>query len=148
MNYIDQINRPMPAVQDGKQRRRSKKREAILSAIRMTTSHPTAEWIYAKLKPELPDLSLATVYRNIAEFKASGEVIAVAQSDGGERIDADLRPHAHLVCEVCGGVSDIWQVEELFDLDHTAARLTGGEIKSHSLTYHGRCEACLNKTKN
>lgn len=45
--------------------RYSKKREAILTAIRSTTCHPSAEWIYHTLKPTHPDLSLGTVYRNL-----------------------------------------------------------------------------------
>ena len=55
--------------------RYSKKREAILEAMRSTLEHPSAEWIYAKLKPEFPDLSLGTVYRNLAFFRAVGLLI-------------------------------------------------------------------------
>lgn len=49
--------------------RYSKKREAILAAIRGTSCHPSAEWIYQQLKPRHPDLSLGTVYRNLAFFR-------------------------------------------------------------------------------
>ena len=49
--------------------RYSKKREAILTAIRSTTCHPSAEWIYQTLKPTHPDLSLGTVYRNLVFFQ-------------------------------------------------------------------------------
>ena len=45
----------------------SRKREAILMTIRNATIHPTAEWVYQQLKPQYPDLSLGTVYRNIAQ---------------------------------------------------------------------------------
>ena len=41
----------------------SRKREALYNALRATTVHPTAEWLYAALRPEYPDLSLGTVYR-------------------------------------------------------------------------------------
>ena len=41
----------------------SRKREAILSALRSTKTHPTAEWVYLQMKNEYPDLSLGTVYR-------------------------------------------------------------------------------------
>ena len=44
--------------------RYSPKREAILKCLRSTTCHPSAEWVYTQLKPQIPDLSLATVYRN------------------------------------------------------------------------------------
>ncbi|NLG92671.1 MAG: transcriptional repressor, partial [Clostridiales bacterium] len=60
----------------------SRKREAILKAIRSTTTHPTAEWVYQKVKPEYPDLSLGTVYRNIAQFKKDGPIICVGIVNG------------------------------------------------------------------
>ena len=47
----------------------SRKREAILNALRNTDAHPTAEWVYRQLKPEYPDLSLGTVYRNLGRFQ-------------------------------------------------------------------------------
>ena len=39
----------------------SRKRQAILEAVRSTTVHPTAEWVYQAVKPQYPDLSLGTV---------------------------------------------------------------------------------------
>ena len=50
--------------------RYSKKREAILEAIRSTDTHPTADWVYQTLKPTHPDLSLGTVYRNLRRRSA------------------------------------------------------------------------------
>lgn len=66
----------------------SRKREAILSAICSTDIHPTADWIYQKLKPIYPDLSLGTVYRNIARFKEDGLIISVGVVEGQERLMA------------------------------------------------------------
>ncbi|MGE4277314.1 MAG: transcriptional repressor, partial [Lawsonibacter sp.] len=57
--------------------RHSKKREAILSAIRSTKSHPSAEWVYQTLKPTHPDLSLGTVYRNLLFFQEHGDIQSV-----------------------------------------------------------------------
>ena len=54
--------------------RYSPKRDAILQCLRSTTCHPSAEWVYSQLKPKIPDLSLATVYRNLARFRAEGAV--------------------------------------------------------------------------
>ena len=58
-------------------RKYSKKREAILEALRNTTEHPSAEMLYARLKPEFPDLSLGTVYRNLAMFIRDGDAVSV-----------------------------------------------------------------------
>ena len=58
-------------------RKHSRKRDAILDCMRNTTCHPTAEWVYQQLKPIYPDLSLGTVYRNLAMFKESGTIQSI-----------------------------------------------------------------------
>lgn len=63
-------------------RKYSKKREAILEALRNTTEHPSAEMLYARLKPEFPDLSLGTVYRNLAMFIRDGDAVSVGHRCG------------------------------------------------------------------
>lgn len=72
--------------------RHSPKREAILECLRSTTCHPSAEWVYAQLKPRIPDLSLATVYRNLARFRAEGAVQVIGCVDGEDRYDGDTAP--------------------------------------------------------
>ena len=89
----------------------SRKREAILTCLRGTTCHPTAEWVYQQLKPEYPDLSLGTVYRNLAAFKAEGVIDSVGVVNGLERYDGNTIPHAHIVCESCGAVLDAERIE-------------------------------------
>ena len=85
----------------------SKKREAILDAIRSTKSHPTADWVYLKLKPLYPDLSLGTVYRNISAFKNNGDIITVSNVNGQESYDGNTTPHSHFICTECFNVIDI-----------------------------------------
>jgi len=126
--------------------RYSKKREAILEAMRGTLEHPSAEWIYAKLKPEFPDLSLGTVYRNLAFFRDGGDIMSVGTVCGVERFDADTHPHTHFVCTCCGSVID---VED--DPGESFSRVenrTGGRVAARQLTYFGQCAECLEKNKN
>ena len=63
--------------------RYSPKRDAILQCLRSTTCHPSAEWVYSQLKPKIPDLSLATVYRNLARFRAEGAVQVIGADPEG-----------------------------------------------------------------
>ena len=63
--------------------RYSPKRDAILQCLRSTTCHPSAEWVYSQLKPRIPDLSLATVYRNLARFRAEGAVQVIGADPEG-----------------------------------------------------------------
>lgn len=44
----------------------SKQRELIKKVIFESRTHPTADEIYCKLKPQNPLLSLGTVYRNLS----------------------------------------------------------------------------------
>ena len=90
-----------------KTRNYSRKREAILAKICGANTHPTAEWVYQELKEQYPDLSLATVYRNIALFREEGTVVSVGIVGGRERFDGVIHPHGHFICNQCQAVSDI-----------------------------------------
>jgi Fur family peroxide stress response transcriptional regulator len=120
----------------------SRKREAIRKLLADTKEHPGAEWIYAKLKPEFPDLSLGTVYRNLGMFRDEGELVSIGTVAGQERFDADIRPHAHFICERCGRVEDV-SAPELDQEKYSACALRiDGEIRGHSLTFYGLCREC------
>ena len=125
--------------------RYSKKREAILDAIRSTDTHPSADWVYQTLKPVYPDLSLGTVYRNITRFKDEGLVISVGTVNGQERFDAKVEPHTHFVCRHCDAVLDLpGLTPEDLDLGKIAAQ-HGINIDHHELIFFGACPNCSPK---
>lgn len=125
--------------------RYSKKREAILEAIRSTDTHPSAEWVYQTLKPEFPDLSLGTVYRNLTRFKEEGLVVSVGTVNGQERFDAWVEPNTHFVCRTCGAVIDLLDMgPEHLDLDRVAQN-HGVTIDYHELIFFGTCPDCTPK---
>lgn len=121
----------------------SRKRKAILDAISGTTIHPTAEWVYQALKPEYPDLSLGTVYRNITRFKEDGLIISVGIINGQERFDATVEPHDHFVCEECGAVLDLKDSVLPDSADQQVERRYGVQVASHSLVFRGICPKCM-----
>ncbi|GHV03238.1 transcriptional repressor [Spirochaetia bacterium] len=88
-------------------RKHSSKRDAILRVIRSTVSHPGAQWVYERLKPVIPALSLGTVYRNIKVFQEEKQVISVGVVNGEERFDGQVAPHPHFVCSRCGKIADL-----------------------------------------
>ncbi|MDR2176459.1 MAG: transcriptional repressor [Treponema sp.] len=94
------------AASSGK-KKHSRKRDEILALIRSTTSHPSARWVYERLKPAFPRLSLGTVYRNIRAFREEGELVSVGVVQGEERFDGQVRPHCHFICSRCGKIVDI-----------------------------------------
>lgn len=130
-----------------KKRNYSKKREAILKVLRGTTVHPTAEWIYTKLKPEYPDLSLGTVYRNLAQFKEEGSIISVGTVNGQERFDGNTNPHSHFVCSVCGAVLDIPGEFVGAQAKEEVARRYSLTVESSEVLFRGVCDKCLQRRK-
>ena len=121
-------------------RRHSRKRDAILNCIRQSRVHPSAEWIYAQLKPEHPDLSLGTVYRNLALFRESGEVVCVATVRAADRLDACTEPHAHFICEQCGAVLAVDVPQD--DLRSDLETRYGVRVRRSELLFRGVCSAC------
>lgn len=121
-------------------RKHSKKRDAILQCLRSTKSHPSADWIYARLKPEIPDLSLGTVYRNLRLFLQEGLIISVGTVDGLERFDADVSPHMHFICRACGAVIDVEDAAVPEDLLVQAAGT--GQVEACQITFSGICRCC------
>lgn len=131
-------------------RRHSAKRDAILSVLRETKCHPSADWIYAQLKPRHPDLSLGTVYRNLSLFRQDGEIMSVGTVDGQERFDAETKPHAHFVCESCGKVLDVDIDPEMLPdglYEHLSGHC-GLQPRAHALTFFGQCEECAKSDSN
>lgn len=56
------------------QRRFSRQREQIYRAVYGRRDHPTAEMVYQQLKPDMPRLSLGTVYRNLHQMAQEGRL--------------------------------------------------------------------------
>lgn len=83
-------------------------RKAILRAFEAAgRTHPTAETLYHLAKKELPRISMGTVYRNLSDMSARGEVLRIPVTDGPDRFDRDLSRHDHAICRVCGRLFDL-----------------------------------------
>lgn len=122
-------------------RKYSKKREAILEVLKNTDVHPTAEWVYNQLKSEYPGLSLATVYRNIADFESEGKIVSVGVVNGLKRYDGDVSQHMHFICEECGRVTDVRESDSI--RSNLPEELKGAEITQIKIIFHGICADCL-----
>ena len=119
-----------------------RKRNAILACLRGTTCHPSAEKLYQMLQQEHPDISLATVYRNLALFKSQGLIASMVMVDGVERFDGNTEPHVHFICSGCGAVLDVTQVDQPHYSSY--AKFLGCRIDQTQLTLTRLCRQCLN----
>lgn len=123
-------------------RKQFRKRNAILSCLRCTRAHPSAEEIYRMLQAEHPDISLATVYRNLSLFKRQGLIRSLGAVDGVERFDGDTSPHVHFICTGCGAVLDLPELALPQSLEAEAQQFSGCHITGCQLTFSGVCPSC------
>ena len=121
-----------------------RKRNAIYDCLCNLKTHPSAEDIYTRLKPEIPDLSLATVYRNINLFRQQGLAICVATVDGVERYDGNVHPHVHFICTDCNAVIDLTEMKVPQSLTSAAESSVGGMVTECQLSFTGKCRSCVN----
>ena len=115
---------------------------AILNALQETDVHPTADWVYARLKPRYPNLSLGTVYRNLKKFCENGRAVSVGVINGQEQFDGRVDPHAHFVCKQCGAVLDV--PEEFFQ-EEDFVRLFAKyrlQVENARVLFEGLCPQC------
>jgi Fe2+ or Zn2+ uptake regulation protein len=120
--------------------RETRQRRVVYETIKETHSHPTADWIFEKVRAEVPKISLGTVYRNLSVLKDEGVVREIYGVDRRAHYDADLSPHAHFICSDCGQIWDVFGVPEI-DW-RTLKELVGCEVSDQHLDFQGRCAAC------
>lgn len=118
----------------------SRQREAILNVLRSTDTHPTAGWIYERVREQIPNISLGTVYRNLTALSQAGDILSINVGDGQEHYDGDNSSHLHLRCKCCSNISDIALSRDPF------ARLAlenGFKPEASVYVVHGICEKCI-----
>lgn len=123
----------------------SRQREAILNVLYSTDTHPTANRVYEKVRETIPNISLGTVYRNLAGLSETGEIISLSVGDGYERFDRNNAPHAHFYCKKCGKITDI-----ALETDYLAQAVEKNGFIPDSSVYivRGVCGECNTKEKN
>lgn len=122
----------------------SRQREAIKNYLVGRTDHPTADMVYTAIREVYPNISLGTVYRNLTLLAQQGEIMKISCGESSDRFDARTTAHYHFICEECGNV------EDLMDLDSKMINLMGdkacdGEIHGHQLYFYGKCKCCKDK---
>ena len=126
-----------------KSTRYSMQREVILKNVLLRKDHPTAEKIYEDVREAIPNISLGTVYRNLAKLSDESMIQKVGMGTGVEHFDGNPFPHYHVVCNECGVIDDI-EAEPLKSFNEWASQMFKGEIYKHSAIFFGKCENCKN----
>ena len=78
----------------------SKKRQAILDAVKKQKTALSAAEVHALI----PDIDLATVYRNLERFTNEGVIKKVRLGTQEALFEYQEEPHHHAVCSKCNRV--------------------------------------------
>jgi Fe2+ or Zn2+ uptake regulation protein len=123
-----------------KQQRHTKQLEVTWQAVKGDASHPTADQVFLKVRRQLPNVSLGTVYRNLQKLVGEGK-LRVLTLERAQHFDPLTSSHQHFICEKCKQVFDV-------HLDSRERRLLsrlpadGFTVTSHQLSFFGRCKQC------
>ncbi len=87
--------------------RNTPQREFVYDALLKKRDHPTADEVYARVKTQLPGISLATVYNCLETLVQCDLVRAVNFERAPTRYCPNQHPHAHFHDESTGSTHDI-----------------------------------------
>ena len=127
----------------GNHMRYSKQREAILQIVQMNPVHPTADWVYERVKKTVPNISLGTVYRNLNQLVETKAITAI-RCDNTIHYDGNTNDHSHFICDICNRIYDLEQ--PVGGLISTLYQNCQHNITGLQIQLSGICENC--KTPN
>ena len=127
--------------------RLTRQRAIIMEVLkRATLQHPTADWIYDRVRERCPNVSLGTIYRNLNMLKKKGLIRELKFGKNTSRYDYNFEPHHHIICLKCGRLEDI-HCELHSDLNKGVEKTSGYKTVTHQLEFNGICPECLKRGK-
>lgn len=121
----------------------TKQRELILSILRQSDRHLTADEIFFLAKLKMPSIAMATVYNNLNAMNEAGIINRLHIDGVADCFDKITEAHDHLLCDKCGKITDI----KLPQLAGEIERTLGTEIEDYELTVHYVCAECRRAPK-
>src|SRR6476619_1816121 len=85
----------------------TKQRHSVLSVIRGSDKHMTANEVFEDARRLLPGISFATVYNSLRYLRDEGLIGEVRFGADCTRYDRKLTRHDHALCTACGKLVDI-----------------------------------------
>ena len=117
-------------------------RTAILQAVRGSNDHPTAEQVHQRVRRRLRNISLGTVYRNLAFLGRLGVVRQVDLVGEPARFDGNVTPHHHVRCSRCSRIDDV-AVPVDNEIAEWVSAKTGYRVTDTRVQFTGLCPDCV-----
>lgn len=123
--------------------RNSRQKEIIKTGLKKFCIHPTAEELYLHLKSENPNLSLATVYRNLNKLAQKGEIKKIEGLSEQIHYDHNNSEHFHMICVECNKICDL-PSDMSSSLKEVLSNQNEFEVLSYDIIVKGICNNCNN----
>lgn len=119
----------------------TEQRAAVYRFLRGTTRHPTADTVFTAVRAEIPDISLATVYKSLETLVGCGLALKLTYGDGSARYDGRTDPHHHARCLGCESVVDVPGRLDTASLQRLDP-VSGFAVEGYRLELIGYCSHC------
>jgi Fur family transcriptional regulator, peroxide stress response regulator len=119
----------------------TEQRSAVYRYLMSTDTHPTADDVFTRVRGEIPDISLATVYKSLETLVHCGLAMKLTYGDGSARYDGRTDPHPHARCLDCGAVIDVPGRLNVAALEGLGP-LPGFAVEGYRLELVGHCDPC------
>lgn len=113
-------------------------RQLVLDIINRSYYHLNAEQIFMEAKKEMNGIAMATIYNSLKYLSENGFIKHIGRSDGADFYDKSIIPHDHIICDVCGAITDI----ESGNIKETLEASIGSPISFYELNAHYTCPSC------
>jgi len=117
-------------------------RAAVYRYLLGTEAHPTADDVFTSVRHEIPDISLATVYKSLETLVGCGLAIKLTYGDGSARYDGRTDPHHHARCLRCGSVIDLPGHIDTSTLRSQLGSVNGFQVEGYRVELVGYCTGC------
>jgi Fur family transcriptional regulator, peroxide stress response regulator len=121
-------------------------RQEILSILKKSKQHLTAEEIFNELGKQFSAVSITTVYNNLKLFVKIGIVEELQFGEGLSKFEWKAEEHYHVICSKCGKIEDFYY-PQLKEVEAFAQDLSKYKIKDHQLQFYGICNDCLGRER-
>ena len=119
-------------------------RAAVYRFLLSTEAHPTADDVFTSVRRDIPDISLATVYKALETLVGCGLALKLTYGDGSARYDGRTDPHHHARCLGCGCVTDLPGRIDTSALRTQLGPMDGFDVQDYRIELTGFCRNCKN----
>jgi Fur family peroxide stress response transcriptional regulator len=106
--------------------------------------HMNIDQLYKTLLKKFPSISLATIYKNVNAMIDICFLSEVKIPNNKSVYELTKAEHSHVVCSVCGSVSDI--TLDLTNLCNQAKQKSDYTLSTSDIVFSGVCPSCNKNT--